>query len=292
MLTDHHRRRDGPAAGRGARRPGAYDLSSLIVVSSTGAILSGAVTRPAAGAAAEHDDPRQLRLHRVRLHRLGLAGSSPETGLRYQPNATSGLAVLDDELGPSSPAPARSARSPSAGTSPFGYYNDPDKTAATFVTSTAHALAAHRRPGHGRGGRHDHRLRPGLAVHQHRRREGLPRGGRGGAQGPPGGLRRGGGRRARRAVGRAGRGRGRSRAPAPGSPPPTSTRTAAPAVAGYKVPRTYVFVAEMVRSPAARPTTDGPRKCRRRSQAVSAVSQEDGRQVRPSRLVSQAARPR
>ena len=52
----------------------------------------------------------------------------------------------------------------------------------------------------GRGGRHDHPPRPRLGVHQHGRREGVPRGGRGGPQDPRDGRRRGGGRRARREV--------------------------------------------------------------------------------------------
>ena len=48
-------------------------------------------------------------------------------------------------------------------------------------------------------------LGPGQHVRQHRRREGLPRGGRGRAQVPPGRLRRARRRRARRAAGPAGR---------------------------------------------------------------------------------------
>ena len=48
------------------------------------------------------------------------------------------------------------------------------------------AVGAARRHGHRRGGRHRRPPRPRLGVHQHRRREGLPRRGRGGAEGPPG----------------------------------------------------------------------------------------------------------
>ena len=47
-------------------------------------------------------------------------------------------------------------------------------------------LGAARRPGHGGRRRDDHRPRSGLAVHQHRRGEGLPRRGRGRAEGPSG----------------------------------------------------------------------------------------------------------
>ena len=46
------------------------------------------------------------------------------------------------------------------------------------------ALLRARRLRHGRGRRLAHAARPRLGVHQHRRREGVPRGGRGGAQDP------------------------------------------------------------------------------------------------------------
>ena len=52
----------------------------------------------------------------------------------------------------------------------------------------------------GRRRRHRAPARPRQPVHQHRRREGLPRGGRGGAQAAPDGRRRRRGRRARRAL--------------------------------------------------------------------------------------------
>ncbi len=70
------------------------------------------------------------------------------------------------------------------------------------------ALGDPRRPRGHRGRRHDHRARPRLAVHQHRRREGLPRRGRGGAEEPSRRVRRDRRRRPRRALGRGGR-RGR-----------------------------------------------------------------------------------
>ena len=82
----------------------------------------------------------------------------------------------------SSPARARSAGSAVKGTQPVGYYKDPEKSAATFIDHRRRALLDPRRLRHGRGRRHAHAARPRLGVHQHRRREGLPRGGRGGAQ--------------------------------------------------------------------------------------------------------------
>ena len=68
------------------------------------------------------------------------------------------------------------------------------------------ALRAARRPGPDRGRRHDHPARPRQHLRQHRRGEGLPRGGRGGAQVPPRRLRRARHRRARRPARAAGRG--------------------------------------------------------------------------------------
>ena len=70
------------------------------------------------------------------------------------------------------------------------------------------AVGHERRHGHGGRRRHDHGARPGLAVHQHRGREGLPRGGRSRAARPPRGIRRGRRRRPGRSLGPAGRGVG------------------------------------------------------------------------------------
>ncbi len=50
---------------------GAYDLSSLFVFSSTGAILTGTVRDRLQGLPAQRHDHGQLRLDRVGLHRLG-----------------------------------------------------------------------------------------------------------------------------------------------------------------------------------------------------------------------------
>ena len=96
------------------------------------------------------------------------------------------------------------------GFQPIGYYKDPEKTAATFITVRGQALLVPRRLRPGRGRRLAHPPRPGFGVHQHRRREGLPRGGRGGPQDPPVGARRRRRRRARREVRRGDHRRGRA----------------------------------------------------------------------------------
>ena len=65
---------------------------------------------------------------------------------------------------------------------PLGYYKDEAKSAATFRVIDGDPLLGARRLRRGRGGRVDPPARPRLGLHQHRRREGLPRGGRGGHQ--------------------------------------------------------------------------------------------------------------
>ena len=70
----------------------------------------------------------------------------------------------------------------SAGRGPVGYYKDPEKTAATFRVIDGERWTDPGRLRHGRRRRHGPPARPRLGVHQHRRREGLPRGGRGGPQ--------------------------------------------------------------------------------------------------------------
>ncbi|WP_084962030.1 acyl-CoA synthetase [Thermoactinospora rubra] len=111
---------------------GSYDVSSLFVISSTGAILSGAV----------RDRLQELLPNVMILDNFGstesgytasgVAGSRPENGLRYQPNATARLAVLDDKLQPVRPGELGTVAK--SGHIAFGYYNDPGKTAKTFVT--------------------------------------------------------------------------------------------------------------------------------------------------------------
>ena len=105
---------------------------------------------------------------------------------------------------PAGAARARSAGWRAAATCPLGYYKDPEKTAATFVEVDGKRYSV---PGDFArlelDGTHD-AARPRLAVHQLGRREDLPRGGRGRAQGPPEGVRRARGRRAPTSAGASG----------------------------------------------------------------------------------------
>ncbi|GAA4579302.1 acyl-CoA synthetase [Planotetraspora phitsanulokensis] len=113
---------------------GAYDLSSLVVVSSTGAILSGTVR-----ARLQELLPNTMIMDSFGSTESGytasgVAGSSPEAGLKYQPNAHAGIAVLDEKLRPVEPGSGVMGMVARSGRIAFGYYNDPDKTERTFVT--------------------------------------------------------------------------------------------------------------------------------------------------------------
>jgi acyl-CoA synthetase (AMP-forming)/AMP-acid ligase II len=114
-----------------AAAPGTYDLSSLAAIGSTGAILSGAV----------RDRLREL-LPAVRIMdnfgstesgftAAGVDGSAPESGLRFRPLGER-IAVLDESLRPVVPGSGEIGQVAKRGHIAFGYYNDPDKTARTF----------------------------------------------------------------------------------------------------------------------------------------------------------------
>ncbi|MDH2427916.1 acyl-CoA synthetase [Sphaerisporangium sp. TRM90804] len=114
---------------------GSYDLSSLFALSSTGAILSGTV-RERLGELL----PGVMIIDSFGTTESGytasaVAGSSPESGLKYQPKNTARLAVLDATLTPVKPGSGEMGTVAKAGNIALGYYNDPEKTAATFVTT-------------------------------------------------------------------------------------------------------------------------------------------------------------
>jgi acyl-CoA synthetase (AMP-forming)/AMP-acid ligase II len=113
---------------------GSYDLSSLFVIGSTGAILTGAV----------RDRLQELLPGRMILDNFGstesgytasgVSGSSPESGLKYLPNPNASIAVLDERLDPVKPGSGVLGTVARSGRIAFGYYNDPVKTERTFVT--------------------------------------------------------------------------------------------------------------------------------------------------------------
>ena len=184
--------------------------------------------------------------------------ATPRTRAAVPPSARRGTRSCSTRSSTRS-RPASRAGSPGAATCPLEYYKDPEKSAATFVTGpTGHAVRPGRRRGDPRGGRHHQPPRARVAVHQLRRREDLPRGGRVRAQGPPGRLRRHRRRRPRRALGPAGgrrRAGPRRRVPLrrrPGRP------TAVATLLGTRCRRRSTSCPRWCAPPAASPTTRGP----------------------------------
>jgi 3-oxocholest-4-en-26-oate---CoA ligase len=109
--------------------PGAPDMSSLMVISSSGAILSDAVK--------EH---LQERLpHTMILNNFG-ATETGHQGTAFSPGGKPTFymdesnTVLGDDLRPLQPGSGVMGRLARRGRLPVGYYNDPEKTAATFLT--------------------------------------------------------------------------------------------------------------------------------------------------------------
>ncbi|RJL35923.1 acyl-CoA synthetase [Bailinhaonella thermotolerans] len=110
---------------------GDYDLSSLFVISSSASILSGTARR------------RLLEVHPNMLlldnygssetgnTAAGVDGSTPESGLRFTPNDPN-LTVLDDDFRPVAPGSGVMGQVAKSGRISLGYYNDPVKTAAKY----------------------------------------------------------------------------------------------------------------------------------------------------------------
>jgi acyl-CoA synthetase (AMP-forming)/AMP-acid ligase II len=111
---------------------GSYDLSSLAVFSSTGAILSGTVRDRLCELLPDIFIIDSFGSSESGYTASGVEGSSPETGLRYRPiNAR--LGVLDESLKPVEPGSGVIGQVAKRGHIALGYWNDAAKTAKTFV---------------------------------------------------------------------------------------------------------------------------------------------------------------
>ena len=135
---------------------------------------------------------------------------------------------------------------------PLGYYKDPEKTAATFRTVARRALLDPRRLRDRRRRRHDPPARARLGVHQHRRREGVPRGGGARAAVASRRVRLRRRRCARRALGRDGR---RARCSPPTARPiddDGSRRIAGRRSRGTRCRSVFVVLDSLQRSPAGK----------------------------------------
>jgi acyl-CoA synthetase (AMP-forming)/AMP-acid ligase II len=108
--------------------PDAPDVASLLVISSSGAVLSDAVKREI-----EEILPHTMILNNFGATETGHQGTafSPGKPTFYMDESNT---VLDDGLRPVVPGSRVVGRLARRGRLPIGYYNDPEKTAATFVT--------------------------------------------------------------------------------------------------------------------------------------------------------------
>lgn len=116
-----------------------YDLSSLIVISSTAAVFSPAVKRkfleklPNVILLDAHGSSEQGMTGMAQVTRESLSQPGPAGGaLRISPNPD--VTVLDENLRPVQPGSGVIGKIARSGNIPLGYYKDPEKTAATFVT--------------------------------------------------------------------------------------------------------------------------------------------------------------
>jgi acyl-CoA synthetase (AMP-forming)/AMP-acid ligase II len=111
---------------------GDYDLSSLLAVSSTGAILSGSVRERLQSLLASTMILDNFGSTESGYSASGVAGATPESGLRYRPN-DSLITVLDSKLRRVEPGSGEVGQVARSGHISFGYYNDEAKTAETYV---------------------------------------------------------------------------------------------------------------------------------------------------------------
>jgi 3-oxocholest-4-en-26-oate---CoA ligase len=113
---------------------GDHDLSSLFVVSSTGAILSGSVRGRLQSLLGTVMILDNFGSTESGYSASGVPGATPESGLRYRPN-DSRITVLGPGLTPVRPGSGEVGQVARCGHISFGYYNDPDKTAQAYVTA-------------------------------------------------------------------------------------------------------------------------------------------------------------
>lgn len=107
------------------------DLSSLLVISSTGAILSGTVRAQLQALLPNVVILDNYGSTETGFSATGIEGSTPETGLRYRVNAYTN--VLGPDLRPVRPGSGEVGTLARGHHIPLGYYKDEEKTKKTFV---------------------------------------------------------------------------------------------------------------------------------------------------------------
>ncbi|MEE2961653.1 MAG: acyl-CoA synthetase [Myxococcota bacterium] len=111
-------------------KTGKYDLSCLMVVVSAGAILSESVKNEL-----QEVLPEAMILNNFGATETGHQGASFESGENGRPifSMDESNGVIDSEMMFVEPGSSKSGNLARSGRLPIGYYNDPEKTAKTFV---------------------------------------------------------------------------------------------------------------------------------------------------------------
>jgi acyl-CoA synthetase (AMP-forming)/AMP-acid ligase II len=113
-----------------AAEPDRFDVSSLFVFASGGAILS-----PATKAEIGRLLPNVIVIDTFGSSETGVAGSRSGDGTGARFTVDDSTAVLDDEMQPVAPGSGKVGRLARRGHVPLGYHKDEAKTKATFVES-------------------------------------------------------------------------------------------------------------------------------------------------------------
>src|SRR4051812_1853585 len=108
------------------------EFPALFVLSSAGAILSGAVRESLAALLPKTMLMDNFGASETGFQGTGVAGSSPDKGLKFTVNQRS--AVLDDNFKPIEPGSGVIGRVAQRGNVPVGYYKDEAKTKESFIT--------------------------------------------------------------------------------------------------------------------------------------------------------------
>jgi acyl-CoA synthetase (AMP-forming)/AMP-acid ligase II len=107
---------------------GTYDTSSLIVIGSGGAILSSSMKEQIAELL-----PSTIIVDGFGSSETGVQGTRAGQSDKPMFSVNDQTAVLDDDFKPIAPGSDQTGRLARRGHIPLGYYNDPEKTAATFA---------------------------------------------------------------------------------------------------------------------------------------------------------------
>ena len=257
--------------------PARWDLASLFLVASSGVMFS----EPVKQALLRHH-PNMLLVDAFSSSEAIGMGQSVSSGTSASNTAKFVLGentiVITDDGRRVEPGSDDIGRVAVGGHQPIGYYKDPEKTAATFIEFEGRRYSC---PGDYAGGvrRQPDPARPRLRGDQHRGREGLPRGGRGGAQdlpGDPGCGGRGHPRRPLRRGGhRGGRGCGRRRCRARGRHRPRPVKLAV-----FKAPRRVFVIDTIGRAPNGKVDYKRLRRTRSRTRPPAPDRPSEGRAVR------------